>query len=116
VLVEAESSKIGVLNLPPSLWEAMKQAPWIDISAPISARSQYLAQAYEDVLAAGTRLRDRLALCQSLAQDHYDKAYDKSMRAITRDVALRLEAEGLQSADLDRLAVQIADHLQRMSI
>ncbi|MCT4609704.1 MAG: tRNA 2-selenouridine(34) synthase MnmH [Pelagimonas sp.] len=141
VLVEAESSKIGVLNLPPSLWEAMKQAPWIDISAPISARSQYLAQAYEDVLADGTRLRDRLsplrmhrghalvdhwedliasgdrlALCQSLAQDHYDKAYDKSMRAITRDVALRLVAEDLQGEDLDRLAVQIADHLQRMSI
>lgn len=141
VLVEAESSKIGQLNLPPSLWAAMKVAPWIEISAPVAARAAYLEQAYADILADGARLKDRLsplrmhrghglvdhwnalidagdtlALCQSLAVEHYDKAYDKSMRAMAPTVQARIETSGLGASDLDRVAEQVAEQLQRMSI
>ena len=133
VIVEAESSKIGTLNLPPALWDAMKAAPWLEISAPLSARARYLAQAYDDILSDRERLRarlhplrfhrghalvdhwegliasgDRLALCHSLAADHYDPAYDKSMRAVAPEVVARFATQSLDAAALDRLADDIA--------
>lgn len=137
VIVEAESSKIGGINLPPSLWEGMKTAPWFEIQAPVEERARYLDQAYDDVLSDGARLKDRLsplrlhrghalvdrweamidagerrALCQSLVEDHYDPAYDKSMRAITPNVAARFETAHLDDAALETVADQIAERVQ----
>lgn len=137
VIVEAESSKIGVINLPPSLWEGMKAAPWFEIQAPVEERARYLDQAYDDVLSDGARLKDRLsplrlhrghalvdqweamidagerrALCQSLVEDHYDPAYDKSMRAITPNVAACFETAHLDDAALETVADQIAERVQ----
>ncbi len=141
VLVEAESSKIGQINLPPSLWEVMKSAPWIEISAPIEARATYLAQAYEDILADAESLRqklmplryhrghalvdhwddliaqgDRLALCASLAADHYDPAYRTSMRATQPDVVAREETDSLDRSSLESLADRLAERVQRIPI
>ncbi|MBS0124963.1 tRNA 2-selenouridine(34) synthase MnmH [Thetidibacter halocola] len=141
VLVEAESSKIGALNLPPSLWDAMKAAPWVEVAAPIEARAAYLGEAYDDILSDGPALRDklrplrfhrghalvdqwdrlieagdRLALCRSLAEDHYDPAYDKSMRAVAPRILARLETPSLDPAALDLLAERISDVLQTAAI
>lgn len=141
VVVEAESSKIGQINLPPSLWDAMKAAPWIEISAPMKARAEYLAVAYADVLADGPGLRaklaplryhrghalvdhwdsliengDRLALCASLAADHYDPAYRTSMKAIAPEIVLRERTESLDPDALARLADRLAAQIQKMSI
>ena len=140
VIVEAESSKIGGLNLPPSLWDAMKAAQWLVIRAPLEARAAYLARAYDDILSDAPRLRerlsplrhhrghalvdhwealiakgDRLALCASLAADHYDPAYDKSMRAVNPDVAAVFETPSLDPAALDALAARIAGQVQLIS-
>ncbi|MEY8842733.1 tRNA 2-selenouridine(34) synthase MnmH, partial [Cribrihabitans sp. XS_ASV171] len=60
VVVEAESSKIGDRLLPPSLWAALCAAPRIEVSAPIEARTEYLVQAYDDILSDGESLRERL--------------------------------------------------------
>ncbi|WP_372604124.1 tRNA 2-selenouridine(34) synthase MnmH, partial [Actibacterium sp.] len=49
VLVEGESSKIGKINLPPALWEAMKTAPRIEVTAPLDARATFLGRAYADI-------------------------------------------------------------------
>ncbi|MEO0484764.1 MAG: tRNA 2-selenouridine(34) synthase MnmH [Pseudomonadota bacterium] len=106
VIVEAESSKIGALTLPKSLWSAMKAAPMVEVLAPIEARAVYLARAYADVLADGAALRDKLsplrrvrgaavlaawdeliaagdhvALCRALMERHYDPAYRRSQAA-----------------------------------
>ncbi|QRF66943.1 tRNA 2-selenouridine(34) synthase MnmH [Ponticoccus alexandrii] len=141
VLVEAESSKIGDLNLPPSLWEAMKAAPWIEVAAPVAARARYLAEAYDDILSDGARLKtllqplrfhrghalvdrwealinagERTALCRSLAEDHYDPAYDKSRRAVSPQVLARFPTEALDSAALEAVADRIAGFLQTTSI
>lgn len=141
VIVEAESSKIGQILLPPSLWEAMKQAPWIEIAAPLEARAAYLDASYDDVLSDREELKrklaplryhrghalvehwetligagERLALCRSLAADHYDPAYDKSMRAMTPTVLQSFRTETLGPAGLDDLADRIAAALQTMSI
>ena len=141
VLVEAESSKIGQILVPPSLWEGMKQAPWIEVRAPLQARAQYLARAYDDILSDRDRLQarlaplrhhrghalvehwnglidddDRIALCRSLAADHYDPAYDKSMRAMEPDVRQVFETPALDDAALDVLADRMAAALQDMVI
>jgi tRNA 2-selenouridine synthase len=140
VLVEAESNKIGTLNLPPSIWTAMQSAPWITVSAPLDARALYLAHAYADVLANGAALKSKLAplrryrghaivdawnslidaedqvgLCRRLAADHYDPAYDKFVRSQDRDILARVCTEELAPAALDGVAEKIAAEVHRIS-
>lgn len=137
VVVEAESSKIGKLNLPPALWDAMKAAPWIEVNAPVEARAAYLAEAYADILADGEALKaklaplrrfrghetvdgwnamidagDRVGLCAALATQHYDPAYDTSMRAVAPEVVARVRAEGLDAAALEAVGAEIERALQ----
>lgn len=141
VIVEAESSTIGKINLPPALWGAMKDAPWIEVTAPLEARARYLEQAYSDILSDGDRLREKLSplsfhrghalvdrwnelidkdaridLCLSLAADHYDPAYDKSMRVHEPQVLARFDTPALDNAALDALADRISSALQTMLI
>lgn len=139
VVVEAESSKIGTLNLPPSLWSAMTDAPWIVVSACLEARAHYLAEAYADVLADSEALKsklaplrryrghavvdgwndlidagDKVALCRSLAVDHYDPSYDKSTGALGIDLAVRVHTDSLAPKTLDGVAAQIEAALDRI--
>lgn len=134
VLVEAESSKIGARIIPPSIWAKMKTAPRLEISAPVDARVDYLARAYDDVLSDRARLEhllwhlravrghavvdrwfeliaagDKRGLTRALVNDHYDPAYAKSRRLIgaaaqTSVSAPRLDAEGLE---------RVADGIER---
>ena len=132
VIVEAESSKIGEVNLPPALWAAMKAAPWIEVSAPIAARTAYLVDAYADILADGAALREKLAplkrhrgralvehwfdriaagdkagLVESLMVDHYDPAYATSMKSVAPDIRARITTEALDQSALDKAAAKI---------
>lgn len=141
VVVEAESSKIGSVTLPPSVWMAMQQAPWIVVRAPLDARARYLADAYADILADGEALKanlaplrrfrgqavldhwndlidagDRVALCRALATDHYDPSYDKSARLRQPQIAAQIDCDALDCRALDRTAERIATALQTMSI
>ncbi|MBC2834624.1 tRNA 2-selenouridine(34) synthase MnmH [Paragemmobacter straminiformis] len=56
VVIEAESSKVGEVRLPPKLWRAMVAAPRISIEATRAARAQYLVTAYADLVADPARL------------------------------------------------------------
>ncbi|WP_299938707.1 tRNA 2-selenouridine(34) synthase MnmH [uncultured Pelagimonas sp.] len=141
VLVEAESSKIGKLNLPPSLWEAMKKAPWFEVTAHLFARAKYLSQTYSDVLENREELVARLQplrhfrghatvdnwmqliergenvqLCLALSQDHYDPAYDKSIRSVGPKVIRRFDVADLSVGAIDVVTRQIATDLQQMEI
>lgn len=49
VVIEAESSKVGKINLPPQLWKAMREAPRITIQAPLQDRANYLARVYTEI-------------------------------------------------------------------
>jgi tRNA 2-selenouridine synthase len=105
IVIEAESSKIGQLNLPPVLWKAMANAPRIEVVAPRVARTDYLLAAYDDiaadrqaVVAALSALPGRhgrkqvaawreqfergelTALADSLTELHYDPAYERARR------------------------------------
>lgn len=139
VLLEAESSRIGDLALPPTLWCAMKEAPWIVVDAPLEARAGYLARVYHSVLADHIELknkleplrqhrghtvvnrwmdlidaRDHLALCRALAHEHYDPAYDKSVRKHAPRVAARIESSDLSETALDAASQRIAAAFQRI--
>ncbi len=140
VLVEAESSTIGDITLPPSLWAAMKDAPVISVEAPLEARARYLSEVYTDVLADRARLKTTLdplrrhrghalvddwnrlidagemvALCRSLAADHYDPAYEKSNEPLLPRIVRRIEAPGLDDAALRDVAAHIAKAVQDIS-
>ncbi len=136
VVVEAESSKIGEIILPPALWSAMKAAPRIALAAPVPARAAYLATAYDDILSDADRLRDRLsplvrvrgrevvehwsalidagsrtALTRALIEQHYDPAYAKSRGVIGTAEAARIGMPDLGPAAQEAAAAEIARFL-----
>ena len=138
VVVEAESSKVGQLMVPPVLWGAMEAAPRIVLSVPAEARAAYLAEAYaelgrdpEALVALLQRLPDRpgrkrleawsglaragdlKSLAAELIEAHYDPAYRRSRRkaegAAEEAVALPdLAADALDAA-ADQVARMLAD-------
>ncbi len=105
VFVEAESFKIGRLNLPPSLWRAMVAAPNLRLNVPLLARVAHVLECYPDMVANGAKLGsilDRLtryhghekvtawhklaedaafpALVEDLITTHYDPRYRRISR------------------------------------
>ncbi|SMH40276.1 tRNA 2-selenouridine(34) synthase MnmH [Maritimibacter sp. HL-12] len=129
VFVEAESSRIGALRLPPSLWTAMIAAPRVDIRAPLDARAGHLVDEYDDMVRDPGKLDAVLsklvrfhghkrvddwralagagafrALCTALILEHYDPRYAR----ISRPDAPRLAA--LDLPDLSDETLQAAAH------
>lgn len=100
VFIEAESAKIGRLNLPNPLWRRLKQSPVVEIDAPVAARAAYLAADYEEWVGnlprvhatidrlSGFHSREKLLrwkemtedgswlpFVEELLRDHYDHRY-----------------------------------------
>lgn len=132
VVIEAESSKVGNVSLPPEIWKAMRAAPRLAISAPRTERAQYLVRAYADIVAEPARLlsvierlrplhpAERIELWQALAVagefaalaeglmlHHYDPRYDKHRDRMEAGFA-DLAVAGLGETDLAALADQVA--------
>ena len=129
VIVEAESNKIGRINLPPALWEKMQSAPRILLSAPMPARVAHICNAYQSVLADPETVKTRLAplrqlrghstvdrwqalqdsgdlagLAQALMEDHYDPAYEKSRARVPRKTLAEIPTQALDPASLESVA------------
>jgi tRNA 2-selenouridine synthase len=119
VYVEAESSKIGRLIIPPVLWQAMIAAPNLRLKAPLEARVDHLISAYPDMRADDAKLQTVLdmliryhghekvaqwkalaaaqeyaALTRALIETHYDPRYARISKAHAP------EAEEIQLPDL----------------
>ncbi|GLK62656.1 tRNA 2-selenouridine(34) synthase MnmH [Paracoccus kondratievae] len=102
LLVEAESSRIGDVNLPRGIWQAIIAAPRIRLAVPVEARAAYTARVYADTSAdpaavarivellrplhPAERIEDWLrlidvadwaGLAEGLMRHHYDPRYDK---------------------------------------
>ncbi len=135
VVIEAESSKVGDLALPPPLWKAMRAAPRLHLAAPRAARAAYLTRAYADLIEtpgllartvnllrpqhAAERIEGWLALAaagayatlaEELMEHHYDPRYAKQRQrtAAAGDAAEEIATEDLSPAALERLADRIA--------
>ena len=139
VVVEAESSKVGRIAMPSSVWAAMLAAPRIVINAPEAARASYLATAYRDVIADPVAVASKLdplrrlrghatvdrwiALSQagalvdlslSLMVDHYDPAYAKSRKIDEREVLANVNVDTLDDTGQERAADGIAAALRSL--
>ncbi|MXQ06795.1 tRNA 2-selenouridine(34) synthase MnmH [Alphaproteobacteria bacterium GH1-50] len=133
VVVEAESSKIGRLILPPSLFNAMKAAPAIEVTAPVEARAAYLVEDYAGLIEASDGRIDRLDLLrplqgheavdawQAMAREgrysdlarelitrHYDPRYAKVRARTTTERMTEVATETLDLDGRERLADRIA--------
>ncbi|WP_375254507.1 tRNA 2-selenouridine(34) synthase MnmH [Yoonia sp.] len=133
VVVEAESSKIGRIAIPSSVFAAMRTAPRIVIQAPLSARAAYLATAYQEVISDPISVSEKLEplrrlrghatvdrwvelskagalvdLSHALMVEHYDPSYAKSRKIDQRAVLGEVKAETLDGAGQERAADQIA--------
>jgi tRNA 2-selenouridine synthase len=136
VLVEAESSKVGNRTLPPALWQAMLEAPRIEVAAALTARADYLVRAYPEIIADRALLqsvlsklavypgRKRLAAWSELAdagqfhelvsevvERHYDPSYARSSRRDQQEKLAMIELGSLGEAEQDTAARQIAEIL-----
>lgn len=139
LLVEAESSRIGDLNLPRGIWQAMIAAPRVRLSVPVQARAEYTARSYGDACADPARLlaiigllrhlhpaeriedwlrmvdaADWHGLSLSLMQHHYDPRYDRhrARHGDGRGAVVTLT----DLSDLDAAASLVAASLVQASI
>lgn len=136
MIVEAESSRIGRLQIPKRLWRSMLAAPRIVLRADADARAAYLIEAYADVsrdpatireaigklkaFHAKSKVEEWLALADAgdyrtlaadLMREHYDPLYDRARkRRGDRPLAERA-LERLDVASLDAAAMHIRDLL-----
>lgn len=140
VVVEAESSKVGDIALPPRLWAAMAAAPRLRIAAPVEARAAYLARAYADLTEDRARLAgiiDRLRpvhpaetietwlrlaaegafapLARELMARHYDPRYDKHRARFAGRQDRVVEAASLAPDALGPLADRLAEAIRGLS-
>jgi tRNA 2-selenouridine synthase len=138
VIIEAESSKVGELNLPPMLWKAMSAAPRIVLDAQRAARAAYLVEHYGDVVADPLRLEDvlqrlpphhgreqkstwralaasgdHLGLAASLIEAHYDPGYARSSRREARHVLGEIVLPDLTAPSREAAADQILGLIQK---
>jgi tRNA 2-selenouridine synthase len=136
VYVEAESKKIGQLQVPDALLARMRASPCVLMEAPLAERVAFLVQEYSHFLGdpqelttkldclAGLHSKDTLArwmsqvegrqwdeLVADLLQHHYDPAY---RRATLKNFEQLAEAQVLRPAKLDaaslaRMAAQLIE-------
>lgn len=133
VVVEAESSKIGRLILPPALLDAMRVAPRVELRVPVEARARFLAETYgaeagladritllQPLLgtAAVTEWADRVragdleAVAAELVGAHYDRAYAKSRG--DKEPAGVIDVAQLDDAGLEAAAGATAELIKRL--
>lgn len=139
VVVEAESSRIGNLTIPPSLWEPMKAARRIAVATPLAARADYLCRAYADLTVEPSlliALINRLAplhaadviaewstlaqsgefrdLAAGLMQAHYDPRYSKKRARVAQAAPVTFEMASLNDHALDQGSARLAAIVRAM--
>jgi len=133
ILVEAESNRIGRCEIPKRIWNAMRTAPRVTLTAPIAARAEYLLTAYADIITdnqtvqeAISRLRtfhskETLAKWHNLADDgnyrdlaeelmrvHYDPLYSRGRKKNASGTLAQIALSDLSGATFDTVAKEIA--------
>lgn len=133
VYVEAESRRIGVLQLPDALIDTIRAAPCLRIDAPLSARVAFLLRDYDYFLANPALLADKIrhlkglqsnetleqwqamiaagnfgALFQELLEQHYDPLYQRSQNKNYQYADARIfAADDLSPTGIRQLAERI---------
>jgi len=138
LLLEGESSKVGEILLPKSVWSALRAAPRLRLAAPLAERAEYLTRAYADIVADPARLArlidqlrpyhaaevihdwhqlaasgDFRALAAGLMERHYDPRYDKHRARQERQV-IELAAPSLAPEAITGLAAEVISAAGRL--
>jgi tRNA 2-selenouridine synthase len=122
VFIEAESRKVGSLQVPDTLLEKIRSSPCIRINASISARVAFLQRDYAYMISNPDKLFEKLThlkslvglaqlnewqnmisnhqwpqLVESLLEKHYDRLYEQSQE---RNYSLYQDAPEIHTDDL----------------
>jgi tRNA 2-selenouridine synthase len=134
VLIEAESNRIGAIRLPPALWDAMRAAQVVTVTATLEARTQFIARRYHRIAQDADGIRhtletlrkhhsralvaewqslahDPAALAQSLIVHHYDPRYARVSRQgrTSFEITLPDLSDAALAQAADRLCRQLAE-------
>lgn len=140
VVIEAESSTIGNLEIPPSLWAIMVAAPRFVVTASLDQRARYLVERYADLLADHDRLdgvvstlrqihsRERISGWQALLQageyqrlagelmsHHYDPRYAKHQARQGAKPLMTITLESLNDSGFVAAARTISHEILHLS-
>jgi tRNA 2-selenouridine synthase len=134
VFVEAESKKIGQIQVPDALLESMRAGECVRVAAPLDARVAFLVDEYRHFLADPAELKGQLdcltglygkatieawhrlaergewaALVADLLANHYDPAYRRSTAKNYPGLAAAhvVEPRDLSAASIARLATEL---------
>lgn len=137
VWVEAESKKVGNVQLPDALVEAMNRSPRVEISAPLPERVKLLREEYAHLAREPELVLERLAplkplvgkkeldvwaglvadgnvdeLIARLLQAHYDPSYSRSFQRnrTAEQQVVDIEVESLGDDELARAAAMLGAH------
>lgn len=139
VVIEAESSRVGDVMVPPALWQVMVEAPRIELQVPAAARARHIAEVYHDIAADKATLDALLqrlprhhskadlehwrqlgregqaeALALALIEAHYDPAYQRSGAVSAPGLAGTLVLADLSADELDRGAHALRQMVQTL--
>ena len=132
--IESESSRIGSLQIPASLWALMKDSPVIEIDVPINERADYLIKEYKHFIHDQKLLILKLSKVKhlisqklydhwlklisdekykdfvlSILENHYDRAYSNSRKkTYTQETENTYQVEKVSKSEFTRLAKTLA--------
>ena len=132
IYIEAESSKIGNIHIPKSIWKKMINSPRIEISANVELRAKFLVSDYDymcndptlinpiikglknrlskKIFDEWTNLIDRkkwFDLTKSFLENHYDPSYSSNTIKNDRKVIKKITATSLNNSDIKDIAKRI---------
>ena len=132
IYIEAESSKIGNIHIPKSIWKKMIKSPRIEISANVELRAKFLVSDYDYMCNDPTLinpiikgLKNRLSkklfdewtnlidrkkwfdLTKSFLENHYDPSYSSNTIKNDRKVVKKITATSLNNSDIKDIAKKI---------
>ena len=132
IYIEAESSKIGNIHIPKSIWKKMINSPRIEISANVELRAKFLVSDYDYMCNDPTLinpiikgLKNRLSkklfdewtnlidrkkwfdLTKSFLENHYDPSYSSNTIKNDRKVIKKITATSLNYSDIKDITKKI---------
>ena len=132
IYIEAESSKIGNIHIPKSIWKKMIKSPRIEISANVELRAKFLVSDYDYMCNNPTLinpiikgLKNRLSkklfdewtnlidrkkwfdLTKSFLENHYDPSYSSNTIKNDRKVIKKITATSLNYSDIKDITKKI---------
>ena len=132
IFLEAESSKIGYIKIPPSLWQKMKVSPQIKLLTPIRKRAEFITAEYQDIYSDSEKLFQKIdllndfhskkqiikwqdlvtkkqyrKLAQELMELHYDPRYKNASSSTEKEEKYKIDINPLDQKSIHNVASTI---------